>query len=612
MATNSELTDFTLPRDAYATFDALTLKQLIKDRLQAGGTFTDQDFEGSNLSAIIDVIAFSYHLSLFYLNQSASESLFDEASIYENMNRIVKLIGYKPIGYRTSVLSFNATALGTLDRNIYTIKRFSNFTVNGLDFSFIKDAVFNKTTLGEERLDALARDTLLYQGKYVEHPVQNAIGEDFEILSLVVKDNINDKPVNIEQQSINVFVKDINSGKFIEYLEVDSIFTATAADYAFEKRLNENGFYEIKFGNNVNGIRLNPGDLIYVYYLKSDGERGQISPGVLDGNILNIYTTNQFEQITRDVYPTDTLFLTQQQSSLISFKNITASTLPAEREDVADIKLNAPKTFNAQRRIVTPPDFLAYIQKNYSNIVSSVKLINNETYLDSVIKYYYDLGLDRPNDDSRFALNQVDFATTSQMNSLYAFMVPRIQTVDESNNLYYLTESQKAEIINNTVGEKLLNSVIVPQDPVYNGIALGLEERGSEPTLKDSETTFLVVERILNDRISSTAIQEQVADIFENTLDQENVQLGEIININSITTQILAVEGVVRLKTRRVNDNGDIVREVPFLNLFSFNAAYPDVDLESSSSNISLPLFKFPFLYNGTIKQNIIVETVES
>ena len=63
MATKNNVnTDFTLPRDAYATFDALTLKQLIKDRLKAGGVFTDQDFEGSNISAIIDVIAFSYHL----------------------------------------------------------------------------------------------------------------------------------------------------------------------------------------------------------------------------------------------------------------------------------------------------------------------------------------------------------------------------------------------------------------------------------------------------------------------------------------------------------------------------------------------------------------------
>ena len=70
-------TDFSLSRDSYATFDALTLKQLIKKRLNEGGVFTDQSFEGSNISAIIDIIAYSYHTLLFYLNNTASESTFN-------------------------------------------------------------------------------------------------------------------------------------------------------------------------------------------------------------------------------------------------------------------------------------------------------------------------------------------------------------------------------------------------------------------------------------------------------------------------------------------------------------------------------------------------------
>ncbi len=69
-------TDFTLQKNAYASFDALTLKQLIIDRLNEGGVYTDQVLEGSNISAIMDIIAYSYHTLLFYLNQTSSESLF--------------------------------------------------------------------------------------------------------------------------------------------------------------------------------------------------------------------------------------------------------------------------------------------------------------------------------------------------------------------------------------------------------------------------------------------------------------------------------------------------------------------------------------------------------
>ena len=38
-----QLTDFTLPTDAYTAFDALSLKALIKDRLDQNSTFTRFD-----------------------------------------------------------------------------------------------------------------------------------------------------------------------------------------------------------------------------------------------------------------------------------------------------------------------------------------------------------------------------------------------------------------------------------------------------------------------------------------------------------------------------------------------------------------------------------------
>jgi hypothetical protein len=604
-------TDFTLPRDAYATFDALTLKQHIKDRLNQGGVFTDQNFEGSNLSSLIDIIAFSYHLSLFYLNQTSSEALFDEASIFENINRITKLIGYKPTGYKTSVLSFNATASELLPVNIYTVKRFSYFNINGLDYSFIKDATFSKTVDGTESLTSLSDNTLLYQGKFFEHPVQNALGQDFEVVPLVVKDNINDIPVNIEHDSINVFVRRFNNNKYVEFIETDSVFNEDSSAYVFEKRLNENGFYELKFGNGVNGVKLAAGDSVYIYYLKSDGSAGKVSANKLNGNNLNIFTTSQFETISQFIYDVDTQFLTQQLASNIAFVNQNTSTEPAAIETVDQIKTNAPKVFYSQNRIVTTDDFMTYVKKNFANIVASSTLVNNETYIDNVIKYYYDLGLDRPNDDSRVVFNQVKFATTSQMNHAHAYMVPLIKTVDSDNNLYYLTQSQKAEIINGAVDQKMINAEIIPHDPVYTGIGIGLELTGASPNITDLDTTYLVVERLLNDRISIDKIQELVANIFKNYLSSSNVSLGFTIDINDITSQILSIPGVRRIITRRVDSTGRTLREIPFINLYNFNAVYTDVDINSSSSNVPLPFFKYPFLWNGSVKDRIIVETVE-
>jgi hypothetical protein len=603
-------TDFSLPRDAYATFDALTLKKLIKQRLTQGGVFTDQDFEGSNISSIIDIIAFSYHLSIFYLNQTASEALFDEATLFENINRVTKLIGYNPTGYKTSVMAFNAIASELLPLNIYTIKRFSYFNINGVDFSFTRDATFTKTNDLTERLETLSDQNLLYQGKYFEHPVQTAIGEDFEIVSLIVKDTVNKRPINIEHDSINVFVKRFNDDKYIEFIEVNSIFEQDSSTYAVEKRLNENGFYELKFGNNVNGVKLDAGDNVYIYYLKSDGTKGVAAANTLNGNNINIFTSNQFEAISKYIYSADTLFLTPNIATNISFTNDFESTNPAEIETVDQIKANSPKTFFAQNRLVTVNDIDTFINKKYSNIVASSISVNNSSYVDNVIKYYYDLGLDRPNDDPRFLFNQVKFSSSSQLNSVHLFLVPRLKTVDASNQPFFLTSSQKSEILNSMDSSKMSNMEIVPHDPIYNAITVGLQLPGAQPDITDIDNTRIVIGRVINERFSAVKIKERVDNIFKQVFSTGNAELGQTINISDISAEILAIPGVQSITTRLVDANNNIIREVPFLNLYSFNVIYSDVDIESTSSNITLPYFKYPFLYNTTLADRIIVETV--
>ena len=605
-------TDFTLPRDAYATFDALTLKKLIKQRLTQGGIFTDQDFEGSNISSIIDIIAFSYHLSIFYLNQTASEALFDEATLFENINRVTKLIGYSPTGYKTSVLSFNAEAGELLPANIYTIKRFSYFTVNGVDFSFIKDATFSKTTDFNETLTTLSDQNLLYQGKYFEHPTQVAIGEDYEIVSLIVKDTVNKEPINIEHDSINVFVQKFNDNKYIEFVEVDSIFTQDSSTYAFEKRLNENGFYELKFGNNVNGVKLAAGDRLFVYYLKSDGTKGVVAANALNGNNINIFTSNQFEKISSSIYEAGSIFLTPSIATNVRFTNDYGSTSPSEIETVEQIKENSPKTFFAQNRLVTVGDIDNFINKNYSNIISSSRAVNNTSYIDNVIKYYYDIGLDAPNNDPRILFNQVKFASTSQLNTVHAFLVPKLRTVDSNNIPFFLTSSQKSEVVNSMAESKMANMEIVPHDPVYNAITVGLEPTGGTAAVSDIDKTFLVVRRAVNERFSATKIKENVNNVFKNAFNVETATLGQTINLSDMTGQILNIPGVESIITRRINDKNEIIREVPFLNVYSFNLIYSDVDIASTSSNITLPYFKYPFLYNTTLAERIIIETVDS
>ena len=600
-------TDFTLNKDSYTSFDALTLKKLIKQRLDDGGVFTDQIFEGSNISAIIDIIAYSYHTLLFYLNQTASESLFSETTLYENMNRIVKLIDYKPNGFQTSLLPFKATANGNIPQRLFTIKRYSYFTINGIYYSFKEDATFNKNNNILEELTEFQENNILHQGQYFEYPIQFGLGEDFESVTLVLKDNTNDEEILIDDNTLDVYVKDANTGKFTYFSETDNIFLNTSDDSVFEKRINENGFYEFKFGNGVFGKKINLNDEIFIYYLKSEGDKGIVSPGQLNGNQINFFTTPQFEAISNDIYDETFTFLPNENFSDLNFTNDVNSTSSREKETVDEIRTNSIKLFQSQDRLVTTSDYKFFINKNFSSIVHSSSIVSNQSFIKEFINYFYELGLDRPNDDSRFLFNQVKFSSPSQNNNLYLFLVPKINPVLEDNTINFLTTSQKNDIIENMEDNKMANIELIPQDPVYNAFSIGLTDDPNEILNKEIiDSSFLVIKRNISERVSADSIKQKVNNIFVNYF--KNRKIGDIISISDITNEILNLTGVTNVFTRRVKNGKNF--DVQGLNMLSFNVIYDEVDIEIISADINLPFFKFPFLFNNNIISNIIVEDI--
>ena len=158
---------------------------------------------------------------------------------------------------------------------------------------------------------------------------------------MVVKNNITNQPVNIDQSSINVYVKGVNTELYTEFTVTNSLFLENSDANRFELRYNENGFYEVKFGNGVFGKKLNTGDLVYMYYLQSDGEAGVVSANQLNSNIINFYSTPQFNQIKAAVLPQTLNYLTITQSAYLNFTNPLASSSPNQGETVDEIRVNA-------------------------------------------------------------------------------------------------------------------------------------------------------------------------------------------------------------------------------------------------------------------------------
>lgn len=590
--------NFDLPTDGYVAFDATSLRSLITTRLNTNNIFTDQNFQGSNLSSIIDIIAYAYHVLIFYLNRSGAESTFTTAELYENINKIVKLVNYNPIGNQTSILSFLATAQEALPAKTYTIPRYSFFTVNGATYSFNTDVTFTKLTNTTEALIDLQENNLLFQGTYNEYPVYTALGEPFEILTMTVVDT-NNQNIVIDHFNIDVYVRDnsITNPVWEKWAVTQSLFLERSNSKVYEIRLNENERYELRFGNNVTGKKLSPGDDVAIYYIKSDGTRGEIGAGLLDNNKLFFYNTPQFNTIQANTTPSNLTLITADQASNIQFSNIDGSTTFVTREDVKSIKDNAVNSFRSQYRLITADDFTNYISKNYKNIISSVKVINNWDYISGHLKYYFDLGVSKPNYESRVLFNQVKFADSCNFNNVYVYAVPKLEKLTSlTTRANYLNTAQKQLILNNLQSVKLTTAEVIVNDPVYVAVDVGAYFPGEALSPVIADTTYLQISRDITAKRNPESLRQEIAAIFSNYFSTLRDNLGLTISLTEITNQILALPGVNNISTIRTEAGQTIT--IPGISIVIYNPVYSETDILVTTQDTQLPYFKFPYLYN--------------
>ena len=596
--------DFPVDKDGYLSFDALSLKQHIKDRLNDGGVFTDQNYEGSYISTIIDIIAYSYNTLMFYLNKTSTETLFSDAELYENMNRIVKVLDYKPIGNQTSTLSFNVSAEGTgptANTGLYTIPRYSYVDVNGVSYSFNEDITFAKTLAGQtEELTDLSQQKLLYQGTFIEYPIYEAVGQENEIIYLTPGEN-----VVIDHFNIHVYVK--RQGETWEQWErTPSLYLEDANSEKYEIRFNENMVYEIRFGNGINGSKLQENDSIAIYYLKSDATDGEVGANVLEGKSLIPFATIQYNEIITDVVAGQYEFLSDLSTLL--FANDSVSTYSAEEESVDSIRQNAPGIFRSQYRLVTQDDYEVYVKTNFANLIHDVTVVNNWTYLSEQMKYYYDLGINSPSQVSRALYNQVTFADACNFNNVYMIAVPKT-IASATNPTVVLSPAQKELIISSMRSEKTLTSEVIITDPAYMAVDLGLPETGTSANVNDLDQGELLVIKDPKSRRDNSSIQSDISNIFTDYFNRENTFLGQEIDVKQLTADILSVIGVKNFYTRRKDDP---TNRIEGLSLLVWNPVYPTLDIAVVLKNITLEYFKYPYLNNMVnFSDNIVVQVEE-
>ena len=326
----------------FTNLDFASLRAQIKDYLRVNSEFADFDFEGSNFSTLIDLLAYNSYITAYNTNMAVNECFLDSATLRENVVSLARNIGYVPRSARSAqaVVNFSVD-LSTNDTKILTLKagQVALGVQAGSNYIFSIPDDFVATT-GVNNIAAF--DNLkIYEGIYLEKTFQIDYSQPNQRFIL--------PNANIDATSIRVTVQSTTNEIYSLYnniLQVDS----TSKLFLIQEIEDEK--YEILFGDGIIGKKPPAGAIINVSYIVTNGKLGN---GARNFSFVGILRDDTDATVTSGI----SVLRTSQKSENGD-----------DIEDISTIKYLAPRIYSSQYRAVTANDYTGIIPFVYPNVDS--------------------------------------------------------------------------------------------------------------------------------------------------------------------------------------------------------------------------------------------------
>jgi hypothetical protein len=340
----------------FSNLDFDQIKSSIKEYLRANSNFTDYDFEGSNLSVLIDTLAYNTYVSSYNANMVSNEVFIDSATLRENVVSLARNIGYVPRSRRASVanisFSVDTTSLSTTPSSLTLQKGIvatSSSSFGSENYTFtIQDDITVPVINGIAAFD----NVQTYEGTYI---TQNFT---------VDANNPNQKFVltnpNIDTNLIRVVVRNTEQSTITRKFSLSqNLIGISSESKVFFIQEIEDQRYELIFGDNVFGQKLDNLNYIEASYVVTNG--------------INANGVNSFSYSGR-ILDNNGAVVTQGISVVTTD---TASRNGSEIESVDSIKKYSTRIYSSQNRAVTATDYESIIPVIYPE-AESVSVFGGE------------------------------------------------------------------------------------------------------------------------------------------------------------------------------------------------------------------------------------------
>jgi len=329
----------------YVNLDFDQIKTSIRDYLRANTNFTDYDFEGSNLSIIIDALAYNTYTTAYNTNMAANECFLDSATLRENVVALARNIGYVPRSRRSARARISFTVDGLVETSTLTIN--AGIICNGAgDNTNYIFCIPEDITVPVVNGVAEFNNVEIYEGVYIS---QNFTVDTSLFNQRYILDNS-----FIDTSTIKVKVKSSSTAtSSVTYKQIDNIVGVTSTSNSYLLQEIEDERYELIFGDNVIGKKLSNNNYVTVSYIVTDGKEGN---GASEFSFVGNITNQDGAAINADLI------------SLVSTDE--KSRDGDEIESISSIKYFAPRIYSSQYRAVTASDYESVLGYIYPNVES--------------------------------------------------------------------------------------------------------------------------------------------------------------------------------------------------------------------------------------------------
>ena len=355
-----------MPLLNFSTLDFDQIKSTLREVLRTNTDFTDYDFEGSNLSSIIDLLAYNTYINSYNANMVANEVFIDSATLRENVVALARNIGYTPKSRKASRCTVDffvdldelSTSPPSVTLKAGPVAATSNqFGGQSYVFNVLEDTtvpVFDRRAIFEN-LEVIEGTKITQSYTYSsQNPNQrftlNNPGIDTDTILVVVKPS-NTSTIKLKYDLTNSLIDS----------KVNDVINGSSTVFFLQEIEDER--YEVIFGDGVFGRALEDGNVVEISYLVCDG--------------ANANRISDFNFSGRLVYLQDSVENTVTSGiSLISSQ--APSTGGAAIESVASIKKYAPQVYGTQDRAITANDYEVLIPNKIYPEAESISVFGGE------------------------------------------------------------------------------------------------------------------------------------------------------------------------------------------------------------------------------------------